>query len=191
MDSLSSLIGMAGESSVANKPEIDWVSLERSMGTALPEDYKALVSKYFTVQFGPIWIISPREGVPSASDPLSETLEFREIFEEMSEDDPEGTTVPCQMNGSPLGKHTSTFRFFPETPGLLAWGKDYMGGEYYWYVEGPPHTWTVVAHAARDGWWDEHPVSMSEYLHGIVTRRLSCDVAPREFKDSEIFRELG
>ena len=190
MDFVSMLMEMAGESYFPDKQDIDWVSLERSMGVVLPEDYKAILSKYSSARFGPILLITPRLGTPGASDPLAATIEWREIFEEINEDEPGGLPRPCRRSGEPLDGRTSDFRFFPGTPGLLAWGRDEMGGEYYWYVEGPPHTWAVVAHAAKEDWWDEHPMTMSEYLYSIVTKRLDCEIAPRGFENREIFQEM-
>lgn len=190
MDFVSDLMEIAGESSFPDKQSIDWASLEKSMGVVLPGDYKELLSKYRSAKFGPIWLITPRSGIPGASDPLAATIEWREIFEEIHGDEPGGLPRPCRPNGEPLGDRPSAFQFFPDTPGLLAWGRDEMGGEYYWYVEGPPNTWTVVAHAAKEEWWDEHPMTMSEYLYGIVTGRLDCDVAPRGFEGEGIFQEM-
>ncbi|WP_157982551.1 hypothetical protein [Nocardiopsis sp. FIRDI 009] len=179
---------MIGESVVLEKEPISWEEQERSLGLHLPQDYKALVSKYFTVNLGPISVVTPRAGTPGEPDLFAATRDSEVIFRDFFIDDPDEIADPMRQDGSPLESYSEVFDFYPKLPGLLKWGMDYLGGSYYWYVDGPPEGWAIVAQA-NEGWWDEHRMPMSEYLYGIVTRSLECDVAPKLFNEDRIFVE--
>ena len=96
------------------------------------------------------------------------------------------TVVPTRKGGGPLPGHEEAFDFHPRKPGLLAWGKDHVGGSYCWYTKGHLGQWAIVAYA-RDGWWESHAMSMSEYLIGIATGSVHCEVPPKRFQGWEMF----
>lgn len=147
-----------------------------------------LVSTYFTFNLGPISLVSPRPGTPGDRDLLDATQASEEIFIDLYIEDPDVVSEPHRKDGSPLGNHLYVFDFHPKVPGLLKWGKDYLGGDYYWYVNGSSGEWSIVAHA-RDGWWDEHNMPLSEYLYGLLVGNLECDVVSEFFDADKKFVE--
>ncbi|MGW5877219.1 hypothetical protein ACWFMI_11810 [Nocardiopsis terrae] len=188
MDYVNKIMEFIGESTVPNKESVPWGEVERSLGLTLPEDYKVLVSEYFTFNLGPISLVSPRPGTPGDRDLLDATQACEEIFTDLYIEDPGEIAEPHRQDGSPLGGCFHVFNFYPKAPGLLKWGKDYMGGDFYWYVNGPPSEWTIIAHS-RENWWDEHKMSVSAYLYGLVSGEVECDVVAQSFDNDKKFVE--
>lgn len=188
MDYVEKITELVGGSTVEDKEPIAWSQVERSMGLTLPEDYKILVSKYFTVNLGSVSLITPRAGTPGDSDLMIATRESKEEFEEFLAEDPFVGDVPQRMDGSLLEGHSEFPDFYPMVPGLLKWGKDFIGDEFYWYVDGPPGGWKILA-KERNGWWCEHEMSVSEYIYKAATRVLDCEIVAKSFDDSNIFVE--
>ncbi|WP_435110274.1 hypothetical protein [Nocardiopsis synnemataformans] len=182
------IIELAGPSLVSDKEKIDWKGVERRVGTMLPEDYKALNSEYFAVNLGPFSVGTPRRGAPGCADPLEATMEAEEIFKEVYLDEPEEVSEAYKADGTPLGSRPEVPKFYPSVPGLLKWGMDQIGGQFYWYVDGPPELWTVVAQA-RDGWWDEHDMSMSEYMYRVIKGSVQCTVVEKVNVVGPLLRE--
>ncbi|WP_152521248.1 hypothetical protein [Nocardiopsis ganjiahuensis] len=185
---MKKIMELVGESSVPNKKPVSWGGVEKSLGLFLPEDYKSLVSEYFTFNLGPISLVSPRPGTPGDQGLLEATQESEEIFTDLYVENPAEIAEPHRQDGSPLGGHFYVFNFYPKVPGLLKWGKDYNGSDFYWYVNGPPSEWTIVAQA-REGWWDEHKMSVSAYLYGLVSGEVECDVVAQSFDCDKKFVE--
>lgn len=61
---------------------------------------------------------------------------------------------------------------FPERGGLLGWGADGLGNEYYWLTDGEPDKWPVVV--VPD---DEPPhiyeLGIASFLSALIERRLT------------------
>ncbi|MFV2197041.1 hypothetical protein [Nocardiopsis sp. LOL_012] len=188
MDYVEKIIDLVGDSTVGKKEPIVWGEIEEAMGLALPEDYKILASKYFTVNLGSISLITPRAGTPGDPDLLVATRESEEIFREFLAEDPFVGDVPQKMDGTLLEGYPRFPDFYPTVPGLLKWGDDFIGDEFYWYVDGPSSEWKILA-KERDGWWCEHEMSVSEYIYKAAIRVLDCEIVAKSFDDENLFVE--
>ncbi|MEV2279160.1 hypothetical protein AB0I72_26625 [Nocardiopsis sp. NPDC049922] len=58
-------------------------------------------------------------------------------------------------------------------------------------VDGPPDTWPVVSRTEAGEWWDEHAMSMNEYLYRMHTQGRLCRSCPRVYEDPAVFKETG
>ena len=45
--------------------------------------------------------------------------------------------------------HRVPYPIYPDQPGLLPWGNDENGNDYYWLTEGAPDTWRVLSDEVR------------------------------------------
>lgn len=185
MSSISDLVEMSGLSPYLGSKDYDWGQVEEAIGSSLPGDYKILSSACQGFRVDSINLHPPIEeggfmGI------LQATHDDMEIMADLYDVELGKTEVPARKRGVALSSHGDAFCFHPTRPGLLCWGRDGIGGSYYWFTEGGPDEWTVVTYA-RDGWWDAHEMSMSDYLFGIANGSLVSDVPPKRFKDWEMF----
>lgn len=61
-------------------------------------------------------------------------------------------------------------KVFSTVSGLLPWGADDQGGTYYWWVEGLPNTWKVIADIRVK--MIRYQYSMSEFLLALYSNEL-------------------
>ena len=154
----------------------DWAAVEAELGTPLPRDYKAYIETYGTGSINHfLWPCSPFSANPNLrlQDEIRDQLEglrgTREKFPDM-------WPIPL----------------FPEKGGFLPWGKTDNGDVLHWVTEGAPDEWTVAVTAARDPEFELHPCDMTEFLAGILTRKIVCRVFPAKFpKGDPVFEPAG
>ena len=133
--------------------------MEKQLGTKLPGDYKAFVAAYGAGSFGNFYFVYTPSS-PGLSDDLVERLTskaeiYRQIRDDSDEDD-------------------FPFPVFPEAGGLLAWGNDSNGNDYFWLTKGKnPDKWTVVSFKVRGEQGREHPATMTGYLLGVMEERIN------------------
>ena len=95
---------------------------ERQFAVSFPADFKELIQRYGTGYFyGDLRVANPLRawGRDWIRDSLSGYRELRDAVE-------------------------LELRLFPESPGLLPWGRDSNGHLYCWWTEGPPDAWGIV-----------------------------------------------
>jgi hypothetical protein len=64
------------------------------------------------------------------------------------------------------------YPYYPEPGGLLPWGVDENGNDYFWLTKGEPSQWVVVQDEYRGNGIEVHDCSMTEFLVGILERRI-------------------
>lgn len=103
--------------------EGDWRVAEREFGTALPTDFKNMVSHYGTGEFK---LKSLR-----VANPLTEAgrSEIRNLL----------STLRQLRDAMELA-----LVIHPETPGLLPWGMDHNGNMFCWWTKGAPEKWSIA-----------------------------------------------
>ncbi|MFF0594045.1 SMI1/KNR4 family protein [Streptomyces antibioticus] len=113
-----------------------WVASEAYLGVGLPSDYKAFLDLY-----GPGSI----DGYLSLSRPLEadaselERLWSLENWRRARLDAPDLYPYP----------------FHPDPGGLISWGSDEHGGEYYFLAAGPdPDEWRIVVGSECNTWFE-------------------------------------
>ena len=138
-----------------------WADVEAALGTALPRDYKDLIADGGACGFGgELLITSPFDPRPSwnlldCAAPLGWALAISR--------DPYPDWYPVAI--------------YPEPGGLLGWGSDGGGADYYWVTSDPdPDRWTiaVAGRPVSDPWVQVHPVGLTGYLAGLTSGSISA-----------------
>jgi hypothetical protein len=130
----------------------------------LPEDYKSFLDRFGTGNVGGfIWILNPA----SQHRYLNLLLEIKSILTALRE---------LRESGEPC-----PYPLYPEPGGLLPFGKSDNGDALYWLTAGAPERWPVVVNAARDPTYEKLECDMTDFLAGILSRRIRCSIFPEAF----------
>jgi len=141
----------------------DWSATETQL-SRLPEDYKAFVGRFGTGNVsGFIWILNPA----SENRYLNLHSELKPILSALRE---------LRESGEPC-----PYPLYPEPGGLLPFGKSENGDALYWLTIGEPERWPIVVNAARDAVYEKFECDMTDFLAGILSRRIRCSVFPEGF----------
>lgn len=127
-----------------------WEAVEKELGTPLPEDYREFVFAYGTGLFANLYRVLNPFSVSKYS-AIVPVLEM--------------------MRGS-WDQIESPYPLFPDQGGILSWGNDENGNEYFWLVKGKPDEWKVVQNNTRGTGFKEQKCSMSEFLVGILEKKI-------------------
>jgi hypothetical protein len=145
----------------------DWTAAERRLGK-LPADYKALVDRYGTGIIDRfLWVLNPA----SANSYLNLLRQNEPILNALKELREAGEPCP--------------YALYPEPGGLLPFGKTDNGDALFWQTVGEPNKWPVVVNAARDPSYEKFECDMTDFVEGILTRRLRCSVFPEDFPSGQ------
>lgn len=130
-----------------------WADYEKKIGTALPSDYKQFIDTYGSGDFAQFYsIFNPFESEAV----LSQMDEIKQDYREGHDDNEERYPFPV----------------FPEPGGILPWGVDTNGNDYFWLTKGGPDDWTVLAHEVRGDGAIEHPCGMTEFLLKVLKKEI-------------------
>jgi hypothetical protein len=77
------------------------------------------------------------------------------------------------------------FKVEPGPGGLLPFGTTDNGDGLYWLMEGDPDEWKVVVVEGRAANWELFAESMTDFLAGLLTKRLKCAIFPGDFPSEE------
>lgn len=131
----------------------DWATVEAELKTVLPSDYKEYVDTLGTGGISAfLYVFSPF----SKNRHLNLLLVGPVILDayRMSRDQfPE----------------LYSYRAFPESEGLLPWGRTDNGDELYWLTRGGPDDWSVVIIESRGAEIEAYDGTMSEFLTALLT----------------------
>ncbi|WP_306365756.1 hypothetical protein [Nocardiopsis sp. CC223A] len=192
MDFVDRITSLVGPSRVFDKEPIDWGSVEEGVGIKLPKDYKRLLSRYFHFSWGEFFVFTPRGGTRGQSGPLEATADLEAIIRDrpLSEKAIKRINRIVDVDNRPLISVSPPLVFYPSVPGLLRWGMDANGWDYFWAVDGPAESWPVVSRSDRGEWWDEHSMTMSEYLYRLNVEGQICRGCPRPPLGRMVFDEM-
>jgi hypothetical protein len=126
-------------------PPPDWSAIE------VPEDYKALVTRYGAGYFGGLTVL-----VPGHENKYLDML--RQI-------------EPQRWALTYLTEHSGVEHPYPPEK-LLPWGIDDNGNVVWWLMEGD---WPVVANEARGDEWYRYDGGAVEFLTALLSGRVSGD----------------
>lgn len=146
-------------------PPVMWESIELSLGTELPWDYKELVNTFGPGMFDD-FVIVLGPGGNEAADLLPNVRNQLSILEYLKQ--------RCDESEVP-------YPLFPSEPGLLPWATTLNGDGIYWYRNGLPEAWPVVVNAGREPEWEEFHCSAMDFLSGILGRQLRSRIFPESF----------
>jgi hypothetical protein len=135
-----------------------WRLAERKLGLGLPSDYREFVFAYGSGLFARFYRVYNPFAADKSMSLLAAVKETCKWRRETRKEFPERVPYPI----------------FPEAGGILPWGNDENGHDYYWFTRGPPDDWIVLSDDVRGNGLAEHKKSMTEYLLGV----LRGDIAP-------------
>ena len=135
-----------------------WREIEAQLDTNLPRDYREFVFAYGSGLFAGFYRIY---------NPFAAS-EFINLLTQ-------GKRV-CQYNRESRRSFPKRFPYpyYPEVGGLLPWGNDQNGNDYFWLTDGPPTKWIVVQDENRGTGLRRQAYSLTEFLVGILQRNLKA-----------------
>jgi len=167
---LTALVPPPAQPSEVGSPE-RWQQTEQQLGTPLPSDYRDFVFTYGSGLFARFYrVYNPFAAseytalVPSVERTLFAIREKKAKWPE---------EVP--------------YRLHPERPGLLPWGNDENGSEYYWLTEGPPHSWFVVSENVRGEGFREYGRCMTDFLAEVLLGKIRALAGDYPQDDDRVF----
>jgi hypothetical protein len=135
----------------------EWRLAEQKLGLGLPSDYRDFVFTYGTGLFAGFYrVYNPFATGKSMSllPAVKDTCEWRG---KTRKEFPERVPYPI----------------YPESGGILPWGNDENGHDYYWLTRGSPDAWIVLSDDVRGKGFAEHTCSMTEYLLAVLEGRIA------------------
>lgn len=153
VDELARLVRWNG----AGSDDVDWESVERSLGVPVPNDFKALVAKFPRGVFRKYASVS----IPECSDGQWNFIGDLELALEdlraWRDDEPDRFPYPL----------------YPEKRGLIPWGGSTQGEIFFWApdAEDPAH-WDTVAYEPEEIRWERFHLSATEFLNAVIAGTL-------------------
>lgn len=143
----------------------EWISVESTIGTELPSDYKEFIDLYgsgsidrFLTIFDPF----SRNENTNLLDAIRTKLEaLRELQDEFQSE--------------------RKYAIFPEPGGLLPFGGTDNGDVLFWKTSGKPEAWSVVINESRAPEYEEFSSCMTDFLVGVLTRTVRSSILPQAF----------
>ena len=145
-----------------------WRLAEQKLGLTLPSDYRDFVFTYGTGLFAQFYrVYNPFSASESMSlvSAVQKTCDWRRQIR---------TEFPDRV----------PYPIHPEKHGILPWGNDENGNDYYWLARGSPEEWIVLSDNVRGNGFAEHKCSMTEYLQGVLTKQIA-PLSGDEFKQED------
>jgi hypothetical protein len=107
----------------------NWLAVQQALGTLLPTDYTEIIGEGIACVFGgELTILSPFDPNPNCN-----------LFRAGAEN------IWAVAYFRRAGWPEHTVPLYPEPGGLLSWGRDNNGAQYFWdTASGDPETWTMV-----------------------------------------------
>ncbi|QYN24408.1 SMI1/KNR4 family protein [Amycolatopsis sp. DSM 110486] len=121
----------------ASPQDIDWAAVEAALGTALPADYRAYADTYPALYLDKLITIRHPLAVSEWAKLVEGAKPVLESFAYGRSQVPDAVPYPL----------------FPEPGGLLPWGYDDDGADYFWRTAGSPDEWTVLVFDSGE-WWE-------------------------------------
>lgn len=144
--------------------EVDWSAVRASLGTDLPDDYKAFVARYGTGSVCDfLWVLTPAAANPH----LNLLVRGAAVLQALRE---------CRADLQTLGASVP-YVAFPSLGGLLPWAITDNGDTCFWRTgDADPNRWTVVVNDGRGSMWDRFGGTMTELLEALLTRRYVSEI---------------
>jgi len=150
----------------------EWPAVEQKLGLALPTDYRDFILTYGTGQFANFYM---------AFNPfsVSKWVNLHSSIERVWKAEREFKREWPQM---------VPYAIFPDCPGLLPWGRDDNGNEYYWFTEGEPDSWQVISNEGRGEGYREYGRCMTDFLCEILTGQIEALAGDYPSEEDRVFQ---
>ncbi|MGV9298152.1 SMI1/KNR4 family protein [Amycolatopsis sp. NPDC003676] len=154
----------------------DWADVERKLGVSLPDDYKAMLSRFPSGFF--------RNAV-SFENPIDARVDLEEFARDCV------GRVVATLSDERLEYLCDTgYAPFPEPAGLLPWGGDLQGGMFCWLTEpADPNQWPIAYYSADLREWFEYDGGVVEMIREVLARPGGDNLLRRDLDHEEpVFR---
>jgi cell wall assembly regulator SMI1 len=134
-----------------------WEELQRTLGIALPTDYRDFGMHYGTGHF---------------EDPGRLLID---VWNPFSASHLQRVKRLCAEMRSQRGLRANAnvpYGIFPSHPGWLPWGNDIDGNLLCWLTEGEPNTWPLILWIPTRAGFQQLAVSLTSFLAGAFKRQL-------------------
>jgi hypothetical protein len=135
-----------------------WRVIEKKLGLVLPADYRDFVFTYGTGLFAELYRVYNPFGVTKWTNFSASIERACGWIRETKQDWPSRVPYPI----------------FPEPSGLLPWGNDENGNNYYWITSGSPDSWLVVSDELRGEGFREYGRRMTDFLCEVLTGKIEA-----------------
>ena len=143
-----------------------WREIERKIGLVLPSDYRDFIFTYGSGLFAQFYRVC------NPFDP-SEWISLYASVERV-----------CNSEGEIKRKFPDQvpYPIYPQEAGILPWGNDENGNEYFWLTQGAPDTWLVLSDEVRGEGFREYGCSITEFLTKVLIGHIEALASdyPRE-----------
>jgi hypothetical protein len=143
----------------------EWPSIEQTIGTPLPADYKHYINTYGTGSIGRfLWPYNPFSRdeylnlIPRNEADLDALRQLKERF----------------------GEEEVPYPIYPEPGGLLSWAISNNGDVLYWLTQGDPDAWHVVVNEARGPWYERFEQCATSFLTNLISGELESGILGRD-----------
>jgi hypothetical protein len=136
----------------------EWRTIEGKLGLVLPKDYNDFIFSYGSGLFAQFYRIYN----PFAKE---EWTNLNTSIERVC-----GWIRETRRN---CPDHVP-YHIFPEKLGLLPWGNDENGNNYYWLTDGSPDSWGVISDEVRGEGLREYNCCMTDFLCGVLTGKIEA-----------------
>lgn len=146
--------------------EVDWESVERSLGLPLPQDYKDFVATYGPGTFDDFLHIF----LPAADNDLLDLRNrqrqdidsLRVTHSKFPDEIPYRVTEPAELLPVAITEN---------------------GNIAYWHVTDPenPDSWTITINESRGPEWYRYPGGLTSFLADMLSRRIRVTVFPDDY----------
>jgi hypothetical protein len=129
-----------------------WQAVEHELGLVLPTDYREFVVTYGSGLFAQFYrVYNPF----AASKYTALATSVQRVCAAARE-------IKCEWPDQ------VPYPIYPEQPGLVPWGNDENGNDYYWLTEGASDTWRVLSDEVRGEGFRDYGCTMTEFLARVL-----------------------
>src|SRR5574341_1591236 len=137
-----------------------WGTVEETLGTPLPDDYKNFINTFGTGVIGDfLWILNPF----SANKYLNLVAQFQYYLDALR---------PLRDEFSDDWIHP----IYPEPGGILPCGVTDNGDVLFWKTGGDPDTWTIVVFDGLGPFSEEYSYTITKFLEKLLLGGIDSDI---------------
>jgi hypothetical protein len=166
LDRLTQLLPPPADPVEPGRPD-GWAAVERSLGTALPGDFKAFTQQYGSGTVGDFLYLFNPFAAGQDGNLVAEKDRVLAAYRQTRARFPDRLALPP----------------FPEPGGVLPLGRTDNGDELYWVTDGDPDHWPVALLASRAALQELHAMPVTGFLTALAANQLTSRILPADVLD--------